>query len=96
MATGVLNKNVKIKIIKIRTGYQYVEYHYYSETLYWAAQNLGLGNKRAPGWTQLGINSHRRVDEVATFGNCKMNRLLCAEGLVLHAWVISTWSSARF
>ena len=36
-------KNVKIKIIKIRTGFQYVGYFYYSENLNWGAQNLRLG-----------------------------------------------------
>ena len=35
-------KNVKFKIIKIRTGCQYVGFFYYSENLNWAAQNLRL------------------------------------------------------
>jgi len=39
-------KNVKFKIIKIRTGCQYVGYFYYSENLNWAAQNLRLGRMR--------------------------------------------------
>jgi len=46
-------KNVKFKIIKIRTGCQYVRYFYYSEHLNWAAQNLWLGRMRAAGWTYL-------------------------------------------
>jgi len=33
-------KNVKFKIIKVRTGCQYVVYLYYSENLNWTAQNL--------------------------------------------------------
>ena len=33
------------------------------------------------------IDSHRRVDEGVTFGNCRMNRLLFADELVLHAWI---------
>jgi len=37
-------KNVKLKIIKIRTGCQYVGYLYYSENLNWAAQSLLLGH----------------------------------------------------
>jgi len=37
------NKNVKFKIIKLRTSFQYVEYFYYSQNLNWAAQNLWLG-----------------------------------------------------
>jgi len=36
-------KNVKIKIIKIRTGCQYASYLHYSENLNRAAQNLRLG-----------------------------------------------------
>jgi len=44
-------KNVKFKIIKIRTGCQYVGYFYYSENLNWAAQNLELGRMRAAGCT---------------------------------------------
>jgi len=39
-------KNVKFKIIKIRTDCQYVEYFYSSEHLNWAAQNLRLGRMR--------------------------------------------------
>ena len=33
-------KNVIFKIIRIRTGCQYVGYFYYSKHLNWAAQNL--------------------------------------------------------
>jgi len=33
-------KNVKFKIIKIRTGFQYVGYFYCNRNLNWAAQNL--------------------------------------------------------
>jgi len=36
-------KNVKFKIIKIRTGCQYVRYFYYSENVNWVSQNLRLG-----------------------------------------------------
>jgi len=36
-------KNVKFKIIKIRTSCQYEGFFYYSENLNWAAQNLRLG-----------------------------------------------------
>jgi len=36
-------KNVKFKIIKIRTGCQYVGYFHCSWNLNWAAQNLRLG-----------------------------------------------------
>ena len=36
------------------------------------------------------IASHRRVGEGATFGNCRMNHLLFADELVLHAWIFST------
>ena len=42
-------KNVKFKIIKIRTDWQYVGYFYYSENLHWAAQNLRLGRMRPEG-----------------------------------------------
>jgi len=43
-------KNVKFKIIKIRTGCQYMGYfYYYSEKLNWAAQNLRLGHMRPVG-----------------------------------------------
>jgi len=42
-----------------------------------------------------GIDSHRRVDEGVTAGNYRMNRLLFADDLVLHAWIFSTGSSAR-
>ena len=37
------NKNVKFKIVKIRTSCQYEGYFFYSENLNWAAQNLRLG-----------------------------------------------------
>jgi len=36
-------KNVKFKIMKIRTGCQYVGCFYYTENLNWTAQNLRLG-----------------------------------------------------
>jgi len=40
-------KNFKFKIIKIRTGCQYVGYLYYSENLNWATHNL---RPWAAGW----------------------------------------------
>jgi len=36
-------KIVKFKIIKKRTGCQYIEYWYFSENLNWVAQNQRLG-----------------------------------------------------
>jgi len=36
-------KNVKFKIVKIKTGCQYIGYFYYTENLNWAAQHLRLG-----------------------------------------------------
>jgi len=45
-------KNVKFKIVKIKTGYQHVGYLYYGESLNWAAQNR-LSRMRATRWTQL-------------------------------------------
>ena len=36
-------KNVKFKIMKIRTGCEYVGYFYYSENLNWATQNFRMG-----------------------------------------------------
>jgi len=42
-------KDVKFKIIKIRTGCQYIAYFYYSENLNRAAQNLQLGHMRPVG-----------------------------------------------
>jgi len=36
-------KNFKFKIIKLRTGCQYLGYFYYSVNLNWAAQNIQLG-----------------------------------------------------
>jgi len=44
-------KNVKLKIIKTRTGCQYVGYFYYSKNLNWAAQNPWLGRMRPARWT---------------------------------------------
>jgi len=41
------------------------------------------------------IDSHRRVDEGVTVRHCRMNRLLFADGVVSHAWIFSTGSSAR-
>jgi len=41
------------------------------------------------------IDSHKRIDEGVTVGDCKMNRLLFAHELVLHAWIFSEGSSAR-
>jgi len=41
------------------------------------------------------IDSHRRVDEGVTVGNCRVNRFLFADELVLHASVFSTGSSVR-
>jgi len=41
------------------------------------------------------IDSHRRVDEDAIVGDCRINRLLFADELVMHAWIFSTGSSAR-
>ena len=40
------------------------------------------------------IDSHRRIDEGVTVGNCRMNRWRFAGELVLHAWIFSTriWS----
>jgi len=42
-------KNVKLKIVKIRTDCQYIGYFNYSENLNWAAQNLLLGHMRPNG-----------------------------------------------
>jgi len=42
-------KHAIFKIVKIRTGGQYVEYFYKSEKLNWAAQNLRLGRRRPAG-----------------------------------------------
>jgi len=42
-------KNVKFKLIKIRTGCHYIGYFYYSENLNWAAQNLQLSCMRPAG-----------------------------------------------
>jgi len=36
-------KTVKLKIVKIRRGCQYIGYFNYSENLNWAVQNLRLG-----------------------------------------------------
>jgi len=36
------------------------------------------------------IDSHRRVDKGVTVGNCRMNRLIFADELVLHAWMQPT------
>jgi len=44
-------KNIKLKIIEIKTGCQYSWYFYYSENLNWAAQNPRLGRMLAAGWT---------------------------------------------
>jgi len=44
-------KNFKFKIIKYRTGCQYIGYFTYSENLYRAAQNLRLGHMPPAGWT---------------------------------------------
>jgi len=41
-------KNVKFKIIKSRTGCQYVGYFYSSVKLNWAAQNPQMGHIRGP------------------------------------------------
>jgi len=43
------NKNVKFKIINVRTGCQYIGDFYYSDKLNWAAQNLRLGHMRPVG-----------------------------------------------
>jgi len=40
------------------------------------------------------IDSHRRVDKGVTIGNYRMNHLRFAGKLVLHAWILSTGSSA--
>ena len=45
-------KNVKFKIIKIRTGCEYVRYFYHSENnINWAEKKLRLGHMLAAGWT---------------------------------------------
>jgi len=44
-------KDVKFKIIVVRTGCQCMRYFYYTENLNWAEQNLRLGHMRAAGWT---------------------------------------------
>jgi len=44
-------KNVKFKIIKTRTGCQYVGYFYYNQNLNWAAHNPWLDRMRPTGWT---------------------------------------------
>ena len=40
-------------------------------------------------------DSHRRVDMGVTVGNCRVNHLLFADELVLHAWSFSTGLSAH-
>jgi len=46
-------KNVKFKIVNIRTGCQFVDYFYYSENLNRAAQNLWQGRMRPADCTSL-------------------------------------------
>jgi len=41
------------------------------------------------------IDSHRRVDEGVTVGNCRMNRLLFVDEFVLHACIFAIGYSAR-
>ena len=59
-------KNVKFKIIKIRTGCQYVGYFYCSEILNWAVQNLrlsrGLDIAASENFMQIKVEAlgHRR------------------------------------
>jgi len=43
-------KNIKFKIIKIRTGCEYVRYFYHSENLNWTAKNVDW----ATCWLQVG------------------------------------------
>jgi len=54
-----------------------------------------LKNLECPGPYELDRDSRRRVDEDVTVGNFRMNRLLFADELVPHAWIISTGFSAR-
>jgi len=49
LKTTTCIKIVKFKIVKIRTGCQYIGDFYYSGNLNWAAQNLSLGYMRPKG-----------------------------------------------
>jgi len=42
-------KNVKFKIIKVRTGRQHMGYFYYSESINATAENFPLGRVRTAG-----------------------------------------------
>jgi len=66
-----MQKNVKSKIIKIRTGCQYVRYFffYYSEHLYWAAQKLRLG--RGLDIAGLGLEKENQLTS-KTKSNCRL------------------------
>jgi len=61
----IIIKNVKFKIIKTRTGCQYVCYFYYSEHVNWAAQNLRLG------WESdiAGLNQNPAIADLSKFSN---------------------------
>jgi len=41
------------------------------------------------------IDSHTHVDKGGIVGNCRMNRLLFADELVLHVLIFGTGSSAH-
>jgi len=68
-------KNVKLKIIKIKTGCQFIGKFYYSENLNWAAQNLRLG---------------RGLDMVAIDKRQQKERNSTLAGFADKTWVILT------
>jgi len=41
------------------------------------------------------IESHRTIVEGVAVGSCRVNHLLFADELLLHAWIFSAGSSAR-
>jgi len=55
-------------------------------------------NLKSPGLYEFDTvidDNHRRLHKGVTVGNYRMNRLLFADELALHAWIFSTGSSAR-
>ena len=87
-------KNVKFKIIKIRTGCRC------GILLPQRKPKLGrtkpsTGPHAGRRSDVVGIDSHRRVDACVTAESYRMNRLLFADALAPHAWIFLTGSSAR-
>jgi len=87
-------KNVKFKIVKIRTGCQNIGCFYYSESLHWAAQNSRLGR----GLDIAGLNQTNKLlqSTIVIKAWYVFVFSVCYSEIGRAIFLIASWSQSKF